>query len=141
MRRNYRIRTGRAPSVRVVPRKPYRSPRDWLHADQARFFGTVRAEALQWLAPQSRLEEGLLAAAQRQCDLAFTIRLNMTYDRGTSALAAVADLHPDTVRDVLNGSKHVSLTALYALTLGVGLKLAVTATKAIDPTPTDGPTP
>jgi hypothetical protein len=114
-----------------VPRKPYRSPRDWLRADQTRLFGTSPASGLQWRAPQSRLETALLAAAQRQSDLAFSIRISMSYDRATSALAAFADLHPETVRDVLNGSKHVSITALYALTLGVGLDLNVTASKVI----------
>lgn len=140
MRHSCRFRTDRTPSVQAVPRKPYRSPREWLHADQARFFGSVPAKALQWMAPQSRLEEGLLAAAQRQSDLAFTIRLNMTYDRGTSALAAFADLHADTVRDVLTGRKHVSLAAVHALTLGVGLDLVVSH-KPADPTPTESQTP
>lgn len=115
-----------------MPRKPYRSPRAWLHADQTRLFGNSPATGLQWHAPQSRLETALLAAAQRQSDLAFSIRVNMSYDRATSVLAAFADLHPETVRDVLNGSKHASLTALYALTLGVGLELSVAARKVID---------
>lgn len=74
----------------------------------------------------------MLAAAQKQNDLAFKVRVNMNYDKATSALAAFADVHPDTVRDVLNGSKHVTLTALYALTSGVGLQLAVTATRTLD---------
>lgn len=124
-----------------MPRKPYRSPRDWLAADQSRFFGTVPVDGLQWNVPQSPLEEALFAAAKRQNDLALQIRMSMTYNKGTAALAAFADLHPDTVRDVLNGSKHVSLTALYALTLGIGLEPTVTATKANAQSSSESQTP
>lgn len=141
MRRGCQFWTGGTPSVQAVPRKPYRSPRDWLLADQSRFFGTVPASGLQWNVPQSPLEEALFAAAKRQNNLAFQIRMSMTYDKATAALAAFADLHPDTVRDVLNGSKHVSLTVLYALTLGVGLELTITATKGIDPSSPESQTP
>lgn len=141
MRRSCRFRTDGTPSVQAVPRKPYRSPRDWLLNDQSRFFGTVPVDGLQWNVPQSPLEEALVAAAKRQNDLAFQIRMSMTYNKGTAALATFADLHPDTVRDVLNGSKHASLTALHALTVGIGLELTVTATKANDPSSSESQTP
>ncbi len=112
-----------------MPRKPYRSPRDWLHADETRWFGHARAKGLNWCTPQSGLEQALLAAAQSQNDLAFRIRIKFNYDKATAALAAFADLHPDTVRDTLNGSKHATLAVLHALTAGVGLNFTV-ATKA-----------
>lgn len=110
-----------------MPRKPYRSPRDWLQADQTRLFGNTWSDGLNWRTPQSALEQALLVAAQRQNDLAFQIRIRFNYNKATSALAAFADLHPDTVRDILNGSKHATLTVLHVLTAGVSLNLTATA--------------
>lgn len=100
-------------------------------ADQTRLFGHAQAERLTWSTPETALDQALLAAAQRQNDLAFRIRLGLSYNRDTSALAAFADLHPDTVRDTLNGSKHATLALLHALTAGVELNLTV-ATKVVD---------
>lgn len=114
-----------------MPRKPYRSPRDWLVPAQSSRFGHGTAEGLEWQHAATPLDEALQAAARKQNDLAFLIRLNFKYDRATTALAAFADLHPDTVRDILNGSKHATLAVLHALTAGVGLNLTV-ATKVAD---------
>ncbi len=112
-----------------MPRKPYRSPRDWLHPDQTRLFGNDSAQRLTWHTPQSDLEQALLTAAQQQNDLAFTVRVSGGRRMPTPALAIFADLHPDTVRDILNGSKHATLAVLHALTVGVGRELTIASSK------------
>jgi hypothetical protein len=125
-----------------VPRKPYRSPRDWLQSEQTRHFGTTRADDLNWHTPQTSLDEALLAAAQQQNNLALHIRANIGHRMPTPALAAFADLHPDTVRDILNGSKHATLAVLHALTSGLGLNLSVATSKAVETTNQgEGPSP
>lgn len=129
-----RFRTAPTPSVRAVPRKPYRSPRDWLDAAQSSHFGHGSADGFQWQKPETALDEALLAAAQMQNDLAFRIRIAFTYNNATSAVASFSDLHPDTVRDILNGSKHATLSVLYALARGVGLDAAVTLARPGDHT-------
>ena len=107
-----------------VPRKPYRSPREWLPARQQGLFGGPNPESLDWHTPETDLEVALLAAAKAQSNLAFGIRASGYYIP-TANTAAQVDLHPDTVRDVLNGSKHASLAVLYALTDAVGRDLTV----------------
>ena len=134
MRPSCRFRTAPTPSVRAVPRKPYRSPRDWLDTAQSSHFGHGSADGFQWQKPETALDEALLAAAQMQNDLAFRIRIAFTYNNGTSAVASFSDLHPDTVRDILNGSKHATLSVLYALARGVGLDAAVALTRPDDRT-------
>lgn len=99
-------------------------------------FGHIQSEGLNWRTPQSGLEQALLVAAQRQNDLSLQIRFKFNYNKATSALSAFADLHPDTVRDILNGSKHATLTVLHVLTVGVGLNLTVAA-RAIDESTTE----
>lgn len=130
-RRNCVYRSG-------VPRKPYRSPRDWLPAHQRRLFGGPMPESLDWHTPETELEEALLDAAKAQSNLAFRIRTSGYYVP-TATIAAEADLHPDTVRDILNGSKHASLAALFALTAAVGRDLTVTS--AHRPRPSEGSDP
>jgi hypothetical protein len=110
----------------AVPRKPYRSPRDWLTGDHSNSFGHTSAGSLDWKTPQSGLEEALLVAAKQQSDLSFSIRVNSEWGTGTSQMASFADLHADTVRDVLNGTKHGTLAVLYALANAIGLTLTVT---------------
>lgn len=125
MRRLQSVPDGNSAYRSGVPRKPYRSPREWLPADQQRLFGSPTPESLNWHTPDTELEEVLLAAAKTQSDLAFHIRASGYYIP-TVTIATQADLHPDTVRDILNGSKHASLAALYALTAAVGRDLTVT---------------
>lgn len=114
------------PSVTQVPRKPYRSPRDWLPQDKYDQFGV--AEEPDWLVPSDDLERILLEAAQKQHSLAIGIRTRRDRRRlKTEDLARMADLAPSTVRNILNGTKHADLPVLYALTDAVALELKVTA--------------
>lgn len=110
-----------------MPRKPYRSPRDWLPDDQKRLFGYSQASDLGWKIPQSTLDEALLAAAKQQSDLAFVIRVSIGRNVSMPQLAASIDLHVDTLRDTLNGSRDASLAFLYALTDALGLDVTVAA--------------
>ena len=115
-----------------MPRKPYRSPRDWLVPAHSRQFGHGSAERLDWQNAETPLDEALLSAARKQNDLAAAIRFKFNYSKATTAAAAFADLHPDTVRDILNGSKHATLAVLYALAAGVGLNPNVTLKRDVD---------
>ena len=126
--------TERTPSVRCVPRKPYRSPRDWLPADQRRSFGHSFADGLDWHTPTTDLETALLNAAKQQCNLSFRIRVNSGWRKPTPALAAAVDLHVDTVRDILKGNTHATLATLHALTAELGLDLTVTSAPTARPT-------
>ena len=108
-----------------VPRKPYRSPRDWLPAHQRRLFGW--GVPLDWPTPTTDLERSLLAAARQQSDLAIAIRVRRGAVESMPALAASIDVHLDTIRDILNGSQHANLALMSALSNAVGLNVTITA--------------
>lgn len=124
MRRLSGVWTEPAPTVHPVPRKPYRSPRDWLPFEQRRNFGWG---AHDWLAPSNDLERALLDAAKQQSDLAFRIRISIGRAVYMPDLAASIGVHVDTVRDMLNGSRHANLALLYALSNAVGLDVTIAA--------------
>lgn len=120
-------RTEPAPTVHPVPRKPYRSPRDWLPADQRGNFGHGYATALNWLPPTTSLDEALIAAAKQQSDLAHRIRISIGRAVYMPDLAASIGVHVDTVRDMLNGSRHANLALVSALSNAVGLNVRIAA--------------
>ncbi|MCY7401140.1 MAG: hypothetical protein LH477_09300 [Nocardioides sp.] len=120
-----------------MPRKPYRSPRDWLPIDQRRNFGYGYATALNWLTPTSELEHSLVAAAKQQSDLAHRIRISIARAVYMPDLAASIDVHVDTVRDILNGSQHANLALITALSNAVGLNITVTARRLDHPAESD----
>ncbi|CAB4920567.1 unannotated protein [freshwater metagenome] len=88
-------------------------------------FGNSGASHLSWRDAQTPLDEALLAAAKKQCNLAFTIRITGGARMPPPALARAIGLHPDTVRDILNGSKHANLAVLHAMTATLGKDLAI----------------
>lgn len=98
--------------------------------EDRRLFGSTSPKQLTWLTPQSELERALLTAAQRQCSIAFTVRALGGRRMPAPALASAVDLHPDTVRDILNGSKHATLAVLHALTNVLGRDLKITTPSA-----------
>lgn len=128
---------GTTPTVHPVPRKPYRSPRDWLPAHQRRFFGW--GAKLDWLTPTTDLERALLSAAKQQDALAVAIRVRRGNVESMPALAASIDVHLDTIRALLNGSQHANLALISALSNAVGLNVTV-ATNERAPSPSGSDT-
>lgn len=109
-----------------MPRKPYRSPREWLPASERKEFGL--ADRLDWLTPGDDREAILLLAAQKQHSLAMGIRTHRIRKAiAPDELAARADLSTPTVRNILNGSKWADLAVLHLLADAVSLDLSVTA--------------
>lgn len=121
-----------------VPRKPYRSPREWLPADQRRFFGWGTNP--NWPTPDGELERALVAAPKQQSHLAYSIRVRITRAMTMRDLAASIDVHADTVRDLLNGSQHANLATLHALSNAVGLTTTTTISTISIPTAESDPT-
>lgn len=117
-----------------MPRKPYRSPREWLPESKRDDFGT--AAKPPWLTPNGDLETLLLVAAQKQHLLAMGIRTHRMRNVITpKELAQKADLAVPTVRNILNGSKWADLAVLYVLTDAVSLNLTVGARPPRDTAP------
>lgn len=114
-----------------MPRKPYRSPRAWLVDEDPWLFGRYPVAHLSWRTPESDLDAALLAAAMQQSSLALTIRAVGGGRVSSQALAAAVDLHPDTVRDILNGTKHATLAVLHALAAAVGRDVAVSLVQSV----------
>lgn len=109
-----------------MPRTPYQAPREWLHPDDRRGFGIHNSP--RTLHPARGLDEALHAAAIRQHRLAKKIRdAARDQDVNIDDLATFADLHTDTVRDILNGTSHATLASIAVLARAVGLELRVAA--------------
>lgn len=107
-----------------MPRKPYRAPRDWLPEDLRERFG--RQARLEWLNAEGPLDLSLREAAKRHHDLARGIRTwRDSSGQSTDDLAARAGISVGTVRRILNGTTHLDLPTLYALTSAVHGKARV----------------
>lgn len=120
-----------------MPKKIYRSPREWLptsespdERDERAQFGRTQAGLLNWLSPATNdlVGQALLAAAQKQHDLAIGIRRHQSLQGLTTEdLAAYAKVSAGTVRSVLNGSNHADLAILHVLCEAVKLDFRASA--------------
>lgn len=107
-----------------MPKLVYPHPRDWAADEDRNQFGKKRT--IRWNPANTLTEQATLAAAQKQHNLARGIR---TYRDNagltTTAIAQAAGMEPSTVRAILNGSRHATLAALYALASTVDANLVV----------------
>ncbi len=109
----------------AVPRLVYPYPRDWLVTAQKDRFG--RQASLNWRTPKNALEATLIRAAQRQHSFARGIRSYRDGNGQTTAdLAEATGMSEPTVRAILNGSRHASIAALFALADAVQADLNLT---------------
>jgi len=90
---------------------------------------------MEWLPAKTVRDKALLRSARQQHKIAQRIiRERDAKMLTTEQLADRADLHPDTVRAILNGSTHATLAVLSVLSDAVGLRFA-----AVSKPPDDSP--
>lgn len=99
-----------------MPRKPYRNPREW--ARDPADFGV--AERVRWNRPTTPTEQAELWGAQLQHALARRIKdlrdsQPVSQRLSTEQIARQIGLNVETVRRILNGRRHATLTEIAAI--------------------------